>query len=408
MPKDWKRRAELRRTAKRLRRLSLRPVPAMAGEDRLRQRVRRQLAGTARYGIDDSVVSAVHEVIESHVVEMEVEILRRHTAEEVELGKAQAQIDGLVTQYDHDEESRGGRIQELKYVKRGARRGVEQRDTPMPAGPDGIEEAGYQTGNVGELAGRGLVTMVVLYVVLALAMVADLITFRQVVERMLNDATVFPLVVALTVTTTYVAHLAGECLRRARETRRRIRRAVLGWGLAGVWLAMGLGAFVFRLLAPAPPSGDAASAWANAGPAPADDGQALGAVLMLLLYGLTGAIALTAGYHRPRAEVAQYTRTSRRLRRAEPRHGALLRDAAEARALRAQLDELRDSRKRQYAVEIDRCRSAARRIRAEAAILIRQLRLEPEQSWLRRRLSGPRPAPAQSEPEPGPPQARED
>ncbi len=395
IPKEWKRRAELRRTAKRLKQLSMERVPVMSGEGQLRTRVERHLQASARYGIDDDVMKAIDEVIESHVIEMEAEmeaeILRRHTAEEVELGKLQAKLDGLIVQYDYDGDTRGGRIKHLEYQQRAALRGVEDRDTPMPAGPDGAEEPGFQHGRVGELAGRGLLGLVVLYLVLALAMMADLITFRQVVERMFNDALVFPLVLALTATTTYVAHWAGEDFKQAKEQRRNIRRAVAGWSLAGVWLVMGLGAFLFRLLAPALPSADATTSYVNVGTAAAtstDGNQTLSAVLLLLLYVLTGAVAFTAGYRRPRAEVAQFTRTSRRLRRAKPRQGVLLRDVAEARALGKQLGDLRDSRKRQYAVEVDRCKSAARRMRAEAAMLASRLRIAAERPGSRRRLIG--------------------
>ncbi|MFI6232712.1 hypothetical protein ACIBD9_04010 [Micromonospora sp. NPDC050784] len=391
MPREWTRWAELRGASKRLKQLSLRRVPVMSGEKELRSRVRRHLAESARYGIDADVIKAIDEVIESHVIEMEAEILRSHTAEEVELGKLQGTIDGLIVQYDYDGEARGGRIKQLDYQQRMALRDVEDRDTPTPAGYDGVEEPGHQVGKVGELAGRSLLGLLVLYLVLALAMVADLITFRQVVERMLNDALVFPLVLALTVTTTYVAHWAGEGFKQAKEQRRNIRRAVAGWSLFGVWLAMGFGAFVFRLLAPALPSADATGAYVNAGTsatASTDGNPLLSAGLMLLLYVLTGAIAFTAGYRRPRPEVGQFTRAGRRLRRANPRQGVLLRDVAEARALGRQLDDLRNSRKRQYAVEVDRCKSAARRVRAEAAMRAVQQRIAAERPRWRRLLPG--------------------
>ena len=392
MPKEWGRRAELRRTAKRLKRLSLERVPVMSGEDELRTRVRRNLEISARYGIDENVVQAIDEVIESHVIEMEAEILRRHRAEDVELGRLHAEIDGLVEQYDYDSQTRGGRIRHLEYQQRMALRGVEDRDTPTPAGPDGVEEPGYQHGRVGELAGRGMLSLMFLYLVLALAMVADLITFRQVIERILNDALVFPLVVALTATTTYVAHWAGEGFKQARAERRSIRRAVAGWWLGTIWLSMGLGAFFFRLLAPALPGADATSSYVNAGTAASstDGSPGLSAVLMLLLYVLTGAIAFTAGYRLPRAEVSQFHRTTRHLRWTRPRQGVLLRDVTEARALGEQLAELRDSRKRQYAVEVDRCQSVARRIRAEAAILTNRLRSTAERPGLRQWLRGGR------------------
>lgn len=378
MPKDCIRRAELRRTAKRLRKLSQHRAPRMSTEDELRERVRRYLERQARSGIDEAVLSSVGEVIESHVVEMKAEILYRHTAEDVKLGRLRAEIDGLITQYSYNSDSRSRRVAHLKYQGRAALRGVEDRDTPMPAGQDGADEGGYQVGNVGELAGRGIWALATLYVVLLLAMVADLITFRQVVERVVNDTAVFPLVLALTVTTTYVAHRAGEAFARAAQWRRGVqrtlRRTLGAWALSGVWLAMGIGAFLFRLLAPTPVSSDTTTSYVTgAGTAPADGSSTMSAVLLLLLYLLTGAVALTAGYHRPRVEIAQYARTHRRLRRVEPRLGFLLRDVTEAQALSRGLEELGQARSRQYDVEAARCEAAATRAKADAAILTRRL-----------------------------------
>lgn len=395
MPKEWRRRAELRRAAKRLKQLSQERVPVMTGEDVLRERVRRHLANSARYGIDDDVLQAVDEVIESHVIEMQAEILRRHTAEDIELGKLEVELDGIAKQYGYERDASGHWIRILEYQLRMALRGIEDRDTPTPAGPDGEEEPGYQHGNVGELAGRSLLGLGLLYLVLALAMVADLITFRQVIERVLNDSLVFPLVVALTATTTYVAHWSGEGFKQAEEERRGIRRALSGWLLGAVWLAMGLGAFFFRLLAPPMPGASSTDAWVDGnGVASAADGHpALSATLMLLLYVLTGAIAFTAGYRRPRAEIAQFKRSNRRLRRARPRHSALERDVVEATSLGQQLAELRDSRRRQYAVEIDRCQSAARRIRAEVVIITNRLRIAGRLPLWQRLVKGGRSTP---------------
>ncbi|MEO6700008.1 MAG: hypothetical protein ABI140_17360 [Jatrophihabitantaceae bacterium] len=382
-PKDWKRRVELRRAATRLRKLSRHRTPRMNAEDELRSRVHRYLERQARAGIDEFVLRSVDEVIESHIVEMKAEILHRHAAEDVGLGRLQAEIDGLITQYTSDGGSDGDRAEHLRYQLRAALRGLEDRDTPMPAGSKGIEDIGHQHGNVGELAGQGIWARTIYYTVLVLAMVADLITFRQVAERVVNDTAVFPLVLALTVTTTYVAHRAGEAFGAARQLRRAVWRSIGGWSLSAVWVAMGVGAFVFRWRAPAPVSSTAVSDYINGGGSSASDGSpALSAVLLLLLYLLTGAIALTAGYHRPRAEVAQYARTDRQLRTAEPRLGFLLRDVTEAGALRRELGIWRQARAKQYEVEVERCEAAASRAKADAAILARRLRGAAEGSGL--------------------------
>jgi hypothetical protein len=387
--KELTRRWELKRIATRLKRLSRQRVPPMRGEEQLRNRVHRDLTREGRSGIDGTLVRAIDEVIDSHVIEMQAEIFRRHKAEEMELGELQARLDGLAVQYREDEHRQKDVIEQLTYQRRAALRRVEDRDTPMPAGSDGVEEDGYQHGNVGDLAGRGLRTRLVLYLVLFLAMVADLITFRQVVERVVNDSAVFPLVLALTVTTTYVAHRAGEAFKTAKEARRNVRRAVSAWTLSATWLAMGIGAFLFRLLAPAPAGANAVENYVSSGaatPGAADGSPVLSAVLLLLLYLLTGAIATTAGFQRPRPEVEQYKRADRKLRTVGPRLAALRRDVAEAEALRRQLTDLRVGRKEQYAVEVGRCKAAAQRVKAEASMLARSLLRSGDRSWLRRMI----------------------
>ncbi|MFY1635212.1 hypothetical protein ACN27F_18375 [Solwaraspora sp. WMMB335] len=390
---DRKRRAELGRIAKLLKQLSLQPVPPMSGEKELRQQIRKYLVDQARFGIDDSIMEPIDEVIASYLIEIKSDLLRRHAAEEVDLGRLRADLGGLIAQYDHDRGSREGEINDLRYQRKGALRVIEDRDTVTPAGPNAAEEDGYQYGNVGVLAGRSRWWLLILYVALILAMAADFIMFRQVVERILNDSAVFSLVLALTVVTTYVAHLAGEAFQRAKQLRRNVRRALGGWLLSGLWLTMGVGTFVFRLMAPAPASSNAADVFVAGGGVPAgsaDGSPLLSAVLLLLLYLLTGALAISAGYHSPRVEIAQFIRSNRRLKRRQPQLAVLLRDLAEAEALNLQIDDLQDSRKRQYAIEVDRCESVARRARAEAEILTRRLRSASGLHWLRRLTGGRR------------------
>jgi hypothetical protein len=320
---------------------------------------------------------------------MRAEIMRYQTAEDAAIGEVEAQLTGLAVKYREEERHRSEMIDSVRYQNRSALRWLEDRDTTMPAGSDGVEETGYQHGNVGVVAGRSVRTRIVLLVVLALAMVADLITFRQVIERVVNDSMVLPMVAALTATTTYIAHKAGELFKAAKETNRTIRRAVGGWSLSAVWTAMGIGAFVFRLLAPPPISADAVDIFVNAGtPAgSATDGSpALSALLLLFLYVLTGAIAISAGYQRPREEIGQYRKTRRVLRRSEPRLAATRRYAAEADALGKQLTDLRVGRWGLYAVEIERCEAAARRLKAEARMVIRRLLRSGELPWYRRML----------------------
>lgn len=383
MPKERRRRAELRRTARRLRKLGKRRGPMTNGEDQLNRRVDRHLQAFVHHDTDAGTTAALNEIIESYLTDMKADLLRQRATGDAELDALQATLDALILQYDYVDETRRGRIQHLEYQERAALRGVEDRDTPMPAGADGIEEPGYQHGRVSDLVGGGLVGWVTLRLVLAMTMVADLVTFRQVVERMINSTQVFPLVLALTVATTYVAHTMGESFKRAEEQRRELRRSVAGWLLFGVWAGMGLGAFAFRLLTPGAPVVDAAASYVNAGGATVtstDGNQTLGAVLLLLLYLLTGAIASTAGYRRPRTEIDQFTRIGRRLRRARVRKGVVWRDLTEAIGLGRQLTNLRDRRTQQYEAELNRCRAAASRVQAKAALYADRTRSAAERT----------------------------
>jgi hypothetical protein len=388
-PRDWKRRLELRRIAKRLRQISKRRLPVPAVEQELRSQLKNYSKNQGETGLDEAAVEYVRDAVEAHVIKLKAEVFRRHTAEDVKLGRLQAEVDGVVAQYTLERDGRTGWVAHLEYRLSKALRGVEQRDTADPAGPEGVEEPGYQRGNVGSLAGIGIPALVILNVVLVLAMVADLITFRRVAERVVNDTAVFPLVLALTVTTTYVAHRAGEAFASTRRSRRRIHQALGGWALLLVWLAMGGGAFALRLLAPTPAGSDAVSSYVNSAsgtPPPSDGSPTLNAVLLLLLYLLTGAIALTAGYHRPRVEVGQYGRTNRKLRWIRPRLGFLLRDIAVAEGLSRELAALRDARIKQYDLEVARCEAAGRRAQAEASQFAPDGRRQPH-SWRRRQLT---------------------
>jgi hypothetical protein len=393
-PKDLKRRTELRRSRKRLGQLGQQRVPRTDAEGELRKLVSRHLQAQAPFGIDDDVMLAVNDMIDAHVISIESEMRHLSAKDDVELGKLQASLDGLAMQYGLDSGHRSTEIAELEYQKGSSIRVIEDRDTPQPAGPGGVEEEGYQHGNVGELAGRGFWGLIVLYLVLVLAMLADVITFNQVVQRLLNEANhaVLPLVLALTATTTWVAHHAGEAFARARRSRKRLRKCLDGWALSLVWFALGTGAFFFRLIAPAAVAANSNDSFVTGDSAPTSDGSpALSAVMLLLLYLVTGAIAMTAGYHRPRPEVAQARRAGRRLRRSRPRLGVVMRDVTEARALSGQIAKLREGRRQQYEQEIQRCRTAADRVRTEAVVLGRRLRHRAENSW-RRRLRNIRPA----------------
>lgn len=371
--RQW--RKELARIEAAVRRFSRRPPPRLEGETRLRAQVRQRLRREARCGLDSEVEWAVGRVIDSHVVELRTELLRAQQAEDAEFAELESRLDGLVVKYDAEEQHQAASVKLLRYKRQAALRQVENRDTPMPAGPDGIEAGGHQIGNVGELAGHGLRTRIILLSVLFLAMVADLVVFEEVVERVLNESRgVLPLVAGIVVTTTYVAHKAGELFKTARQVAGSIRRAVGGWTLLAVWTGMGVSVFVFRLLAPRPVSNGEAGFMKEG--IPGGDGPAyeLVAVLLLLLYVVTGTIAVTAGYQRPRDEIGQYWRTNRALRRAEPRLAARQRIATEAAALRERLAKQGVERQGQYAFEIDRCEAAARRLKAEAAMEIQRLR----------------------------------
>ncbi|GHJ48965.1 hypothetical protein Cs7R123_63070 [Catellatospora sp. TT07R-123] len=384
--KEPRRRSELSWIDSRLEQLSKQPVPRIDGEEQLRGVVRRHLEREGRYGIDGFVLDAVNRIIDTYVIELHIEIARRHTADDAELSGLEVQLDKLEAQFGEEEQNKSGEVRELGYNQQAALRVIEDWDTPIPAGADAVEEPGaYRHGNPADTAPRSRRKQLVLYVVLLLAMYADYFAFQQVVERVANSGHVWPLVLGLTATTTYLAHKVGEGFKTAKEARRNIRRAYAAWTLAAVWLAMGIGAFVFRLLAPPPASGDPLNAFVNSGAAATatDSSAGLNAMLLLLLYLVTGAIAINAGFHRPRPEIHQFRWFGSRRRRAEPRLALLRADVAEAAALRRKLTEMRAKRAEQYQDELGRCDAAADRIKAEAEMLARR---PGELTWMRRLL----------------------
>jgi hypothetical protein len=388
--KERRRHAELKGVKKALLRLGRRPVTKLSGEANLREEVRGHVMRERRFGHDQALTQAIDKVVDAYVIELQADLDRKHRAEEVELGALEARLDGLIAKYRADLRHDDDAIAHLRHQRRGAMRRVEDWDTPMRAGIGAAEDDAFAHGNAGDMVDRGLRTRLVLYAVLALAIVADLIAFRQVVERVVNDNAVFPLVLALTATTTWVAHRAGEAFSASIRGRlRHFRRSIGGWSLSGIWLLAGLGIFVFRLLAPAAVGGGTVDDWVTGGGATSSgDGSAgLNAVLLLLLYVVTGAVALTAGYQRPRPEIEQFRKVSKTLRRAEPDLAALEHDVAVAETLRRQLTELRNDRAVQYEREVDRCDAAARRVKAEAAMLARR---PVDPGWLRRLIGGRR------------------
>lgn len=320
------------------------------------------------------MVDGIGRIVETHVKELQEEIQRQQAAEAVQLGNLEADLAGVRARLQAQEEHLGDSVKNRLYQRESAMRAIEERDTPQPAGRDGVEREGYQHGNPGELAGRGPLTWIVLLAVLCLAMLADIIAFREVVERVLNRSSVFPMVAALTAVTTFIAHQAGELFKASQETIWRLPRAVGGWMLAAVWTATGVAMFVFRLRAPAPVDGDPGDLFTSAGTfdaaGSADASPGLNAVLLLFLYILTGAVAISAGYQRPRKEIGQYRRANRALRRLWPGLVGSRGDIADADALHEQLTQLKVTRWELYDVERQRGHDAVRRLITEMSMRI--------------------------------------
>lgn len=399
MRRRQKDRSELSLITRSLRLLSRQPVPRMTSEAVLRERLRAYLTREGRFGLDESAEHDIGRVIDSHVGEMRAELLRFQAADEAGLSDIEVKLDGLAARCQADEARLAREVADLRYQRRSAERVVEDPDTPAPAGRYAGEESGYRYGNVGELAGRGVRKRITLWVVLALALIADVAAFRQVVERVLNDQLVLPMVVALTALTAYLAHRTGDLFKTARETSRTVRRAIGAWTLLAVWGAVGAGMFVFRLLAPPPPSG-VTDSWINAAPATATgeawtgsgaggDLSLLSALLLLLLYVLTGAIAISAGYQRPRPEIEQYRRSGHALRRKEKELAHVRQLATEASTLRMELAAFRERRRTIYAHEMKRCEEVANGLKAEVATMIRRMRRIGWQPWYRRLFGYP-------------------
>ncbi|WP_117213941.1 hypothetical protein [Allorhizocola rhizosphaerae] len=170
-------------------------------------------------------------------------------------------------------------------------------------------------GDVSQIAGASKISAV-LWVVMLAAVGVDLVTFYQVLvlvldveEWMVRVAVVGFALVALT-----LSYYAGLQARQAANPRNIIGSVTAGWIAAGVWLALGVAAFVARYVISLPSSagkstfvadGVTTSTLADSADATS---QRLGALLFLVLYVATGVVAALHGFFRPEPAVKQYRR----------------------------------------------------------------------------------------------------
>ncbi|WP_230533783.1 hypothetical protein [Salinispora arenicola] len=188
-------------------------------------------------------------------------------------------------------------------------------------------------------------------VALLLAAAADLAAFHQVISLVMRDEAaylVWLLVCGFTATALYLAHTAGEGSRDWVE--RRVRpAAVIALTALGMWLALGVGAFVIRLHPAERSGGGTVEVAGGTTVAVQSDNPSMSAALLFLcLYLSTGLVAAVSTYRMRDPRLSAHAKAQRAYRRAVRRMASMVarHEAARLRLgqLQAEVGRDRESR----------------------------------------------------------------
>jgi uncharacterized membrane protein YecN with MAPEG domain len=236
-------------------------------------------------------------------------------------------------------------------------------------------------GDVSQIAGGPKLNSVLWLVVLAAGGV-DIITFYQVLVLVLNvdEWMVWVSVVGFAVVALTLAHYAGLQARQAANPRNITGSVTAGWLFAGIWLALGVTAFVVRYVISLPSSAgmstfvvDGTSSATIADSADATS-QQLSALLFLVLYIATGTVAALHGFFRPEPAIKQYRRALGRRSEVARRHAHTSARAEFARQTLTSIERARQRREQALRQSQDEGRVVAERLRQEAVMHLSALR----------------------------------
>lgn len=269
--------------------------PTPVDRDAARRNVEEAVAGLLPHGVDEATSHAPANLINERANQWIAHVDREHrdflAKATHRLGAAEAAVLELKTVYDADE----AEVAELSTA----------RAATFTAMTDPEKGNGYN--DAGLVGGRPVGTYVHV-VALAIAALADIGAFAQVVQLIMTKQpaiVAFAVVIGLTASVLYLAHASGVNFReRAAKVSGRM---ALAWVCLTMWALVGLAAFWVRLsIKDSPASTDTGGFSATATAAPAtqstDDTATLpAAIVFLALYLGSGVVALSGAYltHNP-------------------------------------------------------------------------------------------------------------
>jgi hypothetical protein len=210
------------------------------------------------------------------------------------------------------------------------------------------------------------------WLILAAALAADAINFRQVVQLVMNTEPrqwiLWTVVIAFSLLALWLAQSTGESAKKRLEEVKPVRSSGAFWFTLTIWLILGVFAFFVRYTETddsfSVTIGDQSISGAATG------SPLLNALMFLAIYLASGAAAGFAGFKRRHPAVSQFRR-SRRARRRHARYlGAVRALLAETVATGQQMEKLESDFDQQKAAALEHDVDAAIvRLKQEAAML---------------------------------------
>ncbi|MGI5242028.1 hypothetical protein [Dactylosporangium sp. CA-139066] len=304
----------VRRVVRRLRRLP-------AGQDnridseRVSGELRELVTATAPEHVED-MYAVIDQHVDSYASQWRREMYERYSNDLVELDLLETRLEPYLDHERGDLEHREGRVIH---------------------------------GDVAQVAGRTMSGML-LWVVVLVAFSVDIVAFHQALGPLLAvpDALVWVSVFGWTAVALSMAHSAGLQTRRATSGRDIPHAATGAWVSFAIWLLLGVTAFLTDYMISGPPGTQ-------------ETLRHLSALLFLVLYVATGAVAALQGFYRQDPAARQ--------------HGVVLRGHAHARARlgpaeQAQLaiERARERREELWELSQQQCTDTAVRLKQQARL----------------------------------------
>jgi hypothetical protein len=246
-------------------------------------------------------------------------------------------------------------------------------------------------GDVSLIANRPW-THAFFWLVLLAALGVDVVTFYQVLVLVLDvpEWMVWLAVTGFVSVALTLAHYAGVQAKQGLSPRNVLGSVTAAWIFAGIWAALGATAFVVRYIISQPTSAGTStfivegSAQATVADSADLTSQHLSALLFLVLYVATGAVAALGGFFRPDPMARQYGRALERRAGAARRHANSSFRVSQVQQTVDSIARARTRREEAWVHAQQQCTAAAERLKREARLLI---------STARRETSEPDPGP---------------